>query len=103
VARQATDHCRRRLRHRRKLHADLGQRDPRADVGDRPQFNGLDQAFEHIVEQRDLLVIILACGNQEEVGYAPCGLEAFLLGPYADGRFDFFGDGQMIGSRHRSS
>lgn len=54
---EAAHHGGRRLRDRRKLRADLGQRDACTHVGDGAQLDGADQALEHVVEQRDLLVV----------------------------------------------
>ena len=90
------------LRDGRELRAHLGERDPGADLRDRPGLDGFDQAFEHVVEQRDLLVVVAIGRRQEKIRHAPDGLEALFLGSEADGRFDFFGNREAC-IWHRSS
>ena len=54
---EPADDGRRRLRDRCQLLAHFGKRHAGADVGDRANLDGLDQPFEHVVEQLDLLVV----------------------------------------------
>ena len=42
------------------------------------QLDRLDEPFEHVVEQLDLLVVEAAGGRQEQVGDAPGRLQAFF-------------------------
>ncbi|MEY9135913.1 hypothetical protein ACVIWV_007511 [Bradyrhizobium diazoefficiens] len=67
-----------RLCDRRQLCADLGQRHACAHVGDGAKLDGTDQALEHLVEQRDLLVVKTAGGGQEQVGDAAGRLQALF-------------------------
>ena len=89
---ELADHRWRRLRDRRQLGADFRQRHAGADVGDGAQLDGLDQPFEHMVEQVDLLTAELARGNQKKVGDAPRGLDAFRSRASADRSLYFIDD-----------
>ena len=89
---EAAHHGRRRLRDRRELRADLGQRDACAHVGDGAQLDGADQAFEHVVEQRDLLVVEAAGGSQEQVGDAPGRLQPLFRRAGPNRGFDLVDD-----------
>ena len=64
VVGKATDDGMRRLLHRRQLAAHFGERNFRADIGERAQLDGLDQAFEHVAEQLDLLVAATVGGRR---------------------------------------
>ncbi len=66
------DHRDGRLRHRRKLRAELGERDPCADIGERTQLDRVDEALENVCEQRMLLDIHVACRGDEQ-GRDPLG------------------------------
>ena len=102
MARETADHRRRRLRDGRQLFAHFGKRNSCADIGDRADFNGLDQALEHIVEQLDLLAVEAAGGKQKEFGDALDGLQALFGGSDFDRGFDFVGDRSLC-MQHCSS
>jgi hypothetical protein len=89
---EAADHGGRRLRDRRKLRADLGQRDACAHVCDGAQLDRADQALEHVVEQGDLLVVKAAGGGQEQVGDAPGRFQALFGRAEPNRGFDFVDD-----------
>ncbi len=100
MPRQMPDHVRRRLRHRGQLRAHFGQRNPRADIGERPDLDGPDQAFQHVAEQLDLFAIAAVGGQQKQVRHALEGFEVFFGRAGLDGGFDFVGDRSV---QHRSS
>ena len=52
----------------------------------------LDEPFEHIVEQLDLLVVEAAGGGQKEIGDAPGGFQAFFRRADIYRSFDFVDD-----------
>jgi hypothetical protein len=64
-------------------------------------LDGLDETFEHAVEQLDLLAAETAGGRQEEIGDAPRRLDAFRSRA-ADRSLDFI-DNRLPNGRHCSS
>ena len=102
VARQAADDGRRRLRDAGQLQAGFRQRDPGADISDRPDLDGPDQAFEHAVEQLDLFAVEAAGRGQKQLGHTLDRLQALFRGAEMDRLFDFIDD-RLFGIQHRSS
>ena len=94
MPRQSANDRGRRLRQRRKLRAELGQRNARADIGKRAKLDGVDQPLEDVAEQRDLLVVVTLGRGQKQRGDAPDRLGAFLWGARPDRELDFVGDRQ---------
>ncbi len=92
VPREVTDHGRRRLGNGCELGAQLGQRDASADIGERPQFDGGNQALENVAEQPDLLVAKTSGRRHKQRREALGGLHAFFRRARGNGRFDFVGD-----------
>jgi len=78
MPRQSANDRGRRPRQRRKLRAQLGQSDARADIGQRPELDGVDQALKDVAKQRDLLVAVTRGRRHKQRGDAPGGLGAFL-------------------------
>ena len=85
----------RRLLDGGELGAHFGERDARADIGQRAELDGLDQAFEHVAEQLDLFAAIAVGGQQKQVRHALDGLEMFFRRAGLDGGLDFVGDGSF--------
>ena len=101
MPRQSANDRVRGLRQGRKLRAELGQRNARADIGQRAKLDGVDQALEDVAEQRDLLVVVTLGGGQKQRGDAPDGLGAFFGGARPDRELDFVGDrGACVYSAH---
>ena len=95
VPRQAADHGGRRLLDRGELRAHFRQRDAGADIGERADFDGLDQAFEHVAEQFDLFAGIAIGGQQEQVRHAPDGFEMLFRRAGRDRGLDLVGNGSF--------
>ena len=62
------------------------------DIGQRADLDGLDQAFQHVAEQLDLLAGIAVGRRQEQVRDPPEGIEMLFRGAGLDGRLDFIGN-----------
>jgi hypothetical protein len=63
------------------LLAHFGKGHASADIRDRANLDRLDEPFEHIVGQLDLLVVEAAGGGQKEIGDAPGGFRRFSAEP----------------------
>ena len=85
----------RRLLHGSELRAHFGQRNAGADIGERANFDGLDQAFEHVAEQLDLFAAIAVGGQQKQVRDPPDGFEMLFRRAGRDRGLDFVGKGSF--------
>ena len=92
VAGKAANDRRRRLRDRRQLAAHFSQRNAGAYVCDRPNLDRLDEPFQHISEQLDLLAVEAFGGRQKQVGHALDCFQALFCRPIIDCRFNFVDD-----------
>ena len=92
---QPPDHGAGRLLDGRDLAAHFGECNAGRDIGERADFDGLDQAFEHVAEQLDLLAGKAVGRRQEQVRDAPEGIEMLFGGPGMDSRLDFIGNSSV--------
>ena len=92
IAGKSANDRRRRLRNRRQLAAHFSQCNTDAYVCDRPKLDRLDEPFQHISEQFDLLAVEAFGGRQEQVGHALDGFKALFCRPVIDCRFNFVDD-----------
>ena len=83
----------RRLLDGGELRAHFGQRNAGADIGERADFDGFDEAFEHVAEQFDLFAGKAVGGQQEQVRDAADGFEMFFRRTGRDRGLDFVGEG----------
>jgi len=76
----------------RALAAQFRKCDAGADIRDRANLDGPDEAIEHVVEQRDLLFVESARRQQKKIRHAPDRLRAFFRGGRVDRGLDFADD-----------
>ncbi|MGZ3283512.1 MAG: hypothetical protein ACXU9A_12710 [Xanthobacteraceae bacterium] len=80
------------MRNGRKLTAHFRKRHAGADIRDRSNLDGLDEALEHSVEKLDLLGIETAGGRQKKICNAPDRGQALFGRADLYGGFDFVDD-----------
>jgi hypothetical protein len=92
VSRKAADNRRRRLPDRRELRAHFGKRHAGTDVCNRSDFDCLNKALKHVIEERNLLVIEAAGGSDEQVSHTLDGVQALVRGTRIYCGFNFVDD-----------
>ena len=90
---KAANDGRRCLGNGSQLNADFGKRQTGADIRDRPKLDRVDQTFEQIVEQLDMLRTETAGGGQKQIGNVLDRCQALFRRSDIDDGFDFVDDG----------